>query len=107
MLAKSRTKWHVQICLFAVLVLACSAAAAQNSSKRPISISVDASHAPQRILHAQLRIPVSPGPLSLYYPKWLPADHSPDGPISNLAGLEFSVGGKELGLPAIRTGARH
>jgi len=32
----------------------------------------------------------------LFYPKWLPADHSPDGPISNLAGLKFSSQGKEL-----------
>jgi len=32
----------------------------------------------------------------LYYPKWLPADHSPDGPISNLAGLKFSWQGKYL-----------
>jgi predicted metalloprotease with PDZ domain len=96
MLARNRTRWYAQTCLFAVLVLACSAVAAQNSSQRPISISVDASHAPERILHAQLQIPVSPGPLSLYYPKWLPADHSPDGPISNLAGLKFSVGGKQL-----------
>jgi predicted metalloprotease with PDZ domain len=61
-----------------------------------IKISVDATHAPQRILHAKLKIPTRPGPLTLYYPKWMPADHSPDGPISNLAGLKFTAGGKEI-----------
>jgi len=62
----------------------------------PITISVDATHAQQRILHSNLHIPATPGPLTLYYPKWLPADHSPDGPISSLAGLKFSAAGKDI-----------
>src|ERR1700687_297776 len=61
-----------------------------------IKISVDATHAPQRILHAKLEIPTRPGPLTLYYPKWMPADHSPDGPIWNVGGLKFTAGGKEI-----------
>ena len=71
-------------------------ARAQNPPPGPIKISVDATQAPQRILHAKLEIPTRPGPLTLYYPKWMPADHSPDGPIPNLAGLKFSAGGKEI-----------
>jgi predicted metalloprotease with PDZ domain len=62
----------------------------------PISISVDATEAAQRILHAELSIPVKPGTLTLYYPKWMPADHSPDGPIWNVAGLQFSAAGKSI-----------
>jgi len=69
---------------------------AQAASVRPIKISVDATQASRRVLHSQLEIPASPGPLTLYYPKWLPADHSPDGPIPNVAGLKFSVGGKRI-----------
>ena len=69
---------------------------AQNPPPGAIKISVDATHAPQRIVHAKLEIPTRPGPLTLYYPKWMPADHSPDGPIPNLAGLKFSAGGKEI-----------
>jgi predicted metalloprotease with PDZ domain len=68
----------------------------QARSAHPIRISVDATQAPRRVLHSQLEIPVSPGPLKLYYPKWLPADHSPDGPIANVAGLRFSAAGKSL-----------
>ena len=66
------------------------------SSGGPIKIFVDATQAPRRVLHSQLEIPASPGSLTLYYPKWLPADHSPDGPISNVAGLKFSVAGKRI-----------
>lgn len=69
---------------------------AQGQPPGPIKISVDATHAPQRILHAKLEIPAAPGPLTLYYPKWMPADHSPDGPIWNLAGLKFTANGKEI-----------
>src|SRR5205809_765786 len=94
--AKSRTQWHVDIWVCALLATVCSQARAQNPSTRPIIISVDATHAPQKILHSELQIPASPGSLTLYYPKWLPADHSPDGPISNIAGLKFSSNGKEF-----------
>jgi predicted metalloprotease with PDZ domain len=70
---------------------------AQNASSQAIKISVDATHASsQKILRADLQIPASPGPLTLFYSKWLPADHSPDGPIANLAGLKFSANGKTL-----------
>jgi predicted metalloprotease with PDZ domain len=80
----------------ALSLIATTTALAQLSPPGPIAISVDATHAPQRILHAKLEIPVRPGPLTLYYPKWMPADHSPDGPIPNVAGLKFSAGGKEI-----------
>jgi predicted metalloprotease with PDZ domain len=86
------------VCAVILLVagFAAAAARAQSSPPGPISISVDATHAAQKVLHAKLEIPAKPGPLTLYYPKWMPADHSPDGPISNLAGLKFSAGGKEI-----------
>jgi predicted metalloprotease with PDZ domain len=69
---------------------------AQSRSPRPIKIFVDASDASRRILHSQMEIPASPGALTLYYPKWLPADHSPDGPISNVAGLKLFAAGKRI-----------
>lgn len=61
-----------------------------------ISLSVDATEAPRKIFHARLRIPASPGTLTLYYPKWIPGEHAPDGPINDLAGLKFSAGGQTL-----------
>src|SRR5215475_11664240 len=61
-----------------------------------ISLSVDATEAPRKIFHARLRIPATPGTLTLYYPKWIPGEHAPDGPINDLAGLKFSAGGQTL-----------
>ncbi|HVO81717.1 MAG TPA: hypothetical protein VMT28_13360 [Terriglobales bacterium] len=61
-----------------------------------ISLSVDASEAPRKILHAQLQIPASPGTLTLYYPKWIPGEHGPTGPIQDLTGLKFTANGKIL-----------
>jgi predicted metalloprotease with PDZ domain len=61
-----------------------------------ITISVDATHAPRKIFHASLRIPASAGDLTLYYPKWIPGEHAPDGPVVDLAGLFFKANGQTL-----------
>ena len=55
-----------------------------------ISLTVDATKTQNKILHAHLVMPVKPGPLTVYYPKWIPGEHGPDGPIANLTGLKFS-----------------
>jgi predicted metalloprotease with PDZ domain len=61
-----------------------------------IQLQVDLRDAPRQLFHAQELLPVKPGPLTLYYPKWIPGEHSPSGPLENLAGLRFSVDGKPL-----------
>ncbi len=61
-----------------------------------VTLSVDATSAPRKIFHASLKIPASPGDLTLYYPKWIPGEHAPDGPVIDLAGLKFSAGGQIL-----------
>ena len=59
-------------------------------------LHVDLSDAPRRLLHAQLQIPVSAGPLTLEYPQWIPGDHRPTGPIDNLAGIVMRANGQDL-----------
>jgi predicted metalloprotease with PDZ domain len=61
-----------------------------------VTLFVDATTAPRKIFHASLKIPASAGDLILYYPKWIPGEHAPDGPVVDLAGLKFSAGGKML-----------
>ncbi|MGA9508952.1 MAG: M61 family peptidase [Candidatus Sulfotelmatobacter sp.] len=61
-----------------------------------VTIFVDATSAPRKIFHAKLKIPASAGDLTLYYPKWIPGEHAPDGPVIDLAGLKFFAGGKIL-----------
>ncbi|HEX4073988.1 MAG TPA: hypothetical protein VHX49_01175 [Candidatus Acidoferrales bacterium] len=62
----------------------------------PIRLEVDATQAPQKILHAHMEMPVKPGPLVLYYPEWIPGEHMPDGPIVDVAGLKFAGNGKAI-----------
>jgi predicted metalloprotease with PDZ domain len=77
------------VCAFAAL-----AAVAQTGET--ISLTVDATQSPRKLLHTHLVIPVHPGPLTLYFPKWIPGEHQPDGPIANLTGLKFEAGGKTI-----------
>jgi len=62
----------------------------------PATIDVDARQAPRGIMSAHLRLPVSAGPLTLVYPKWLPGLHSPAGPLTSLAGPRFTADGRVL-----------
>ena len=61
-----------------------------------VELDVDASEVARRIIHAHLVIPARPGPLTLVYPKWIPGEHGPTGPITDLAGLKVTVGGREI-----------
>ena len=70
--------------------------ASASPTSAPIHLSVDLQDAPRRIFHARLDLPVRPGPLKLYFPKWIPGEHAPDGPIADLVGLKFTAGGKPL-----------
>ena len=69
---------------------------ATNSAAPRVSLWLDATEAPRRIFHARLTIPATPGMLTVYYPKWIPGEHGPTGPIQNLAGLTFRANGQTL-----------
>jgi predicted metalloprotease with PDZ domain len=80
------------LCVTAVLILAAQGALAADS----ISLNVDAMGTQQKFLRVTEAIPVEAGPLTLYYPKWIPGEHGPDGPITSLTGLKFEAGGKTI-----------
>ncbi|HEV8428892.1 MAG TPA: hypothetical protein VGQ41_13400 [Pyrinomonadaceae bacterium] len=69
-----------------------SAALAQTA----MTLNVDATDAARNIVHSKLTIPVKPGPLTLFYPKWIPGEHSPTGPINDLVGLKLTGGGRPI-----------
>jgi len=80
-----------------ILALAAfSGPARAQTASGAIHLAVDATQAPQKILHVAETIPVQQGPLTLYYPAWIPGEHAPDGPIVNVAGLEMSAAGRPL-----------
>ncbi|RPH38248.1 M61 family peptidase, partial [bacterium] len=61
-----------------------------------IKVRVDARDAPRGIFHADLQLPCTAGPLTVVYPKWIPGEHSPTGPIMQLVGVKFSTSGKPV-----------
>ena len=79
-----------------ILIALVLASAPTFAAAADITLSVDAREAPRKILHASETLPVAPGPLSLVYPKWIPGEHGPTGPIIDMAGLRLSAGGKKL-----------
>jgi len=73
-------------------------AATQVQARYPgvIELEVDASDIERRIQRVRERIPVSPGPLTLWYPQWIPGNHAPTGPINQIAGLVIHGNGQPL-----------
>jgi predicted metalloprotease with PDZ domain len=82
--------------LVSVLVLAVFMPPAHAQTQIAERLAVDATDAPRNILHATLTVPAAPGALTLVYPKWLPGNHRPTGPIQNLTGLHIKANGQEL-----------
>jgi predicted metalloprotease with PDZ domain len=66
------------------------------SAQTPITLSVDLTDAPRKIIHATETMPVQPGPMTLVYPKWIPGEHMPSGPIDNQAGFVISANGQPV-----------
>jgi predicted metalloprotease with PDZ domain len=62
----------------------------------PVALTVRLPHPGQEVFYVHEVMPVEPGALTLYYPKWIPGDHSPDGPIEEMMGLQISAGGKPI-----------
>ena len=77
--------------------LAAQTPAPSSTPPEPISLQVDATDvAALKLLHSHLSIPVTPGPLTLYYPKWIPGEHAPTGPIDGVVGMKFTVNGQPI-----------
>ena len=61
-----------------------------------ITLRVDAREAPRGLYHVQERIPVRPGPLTLRYPKYIPGEHAPTGPINSIIKFVVLAHGRPL-----------
>ncbi len=81
---------RMRISTWCLLPLLLTSAFAQDST---VTLKVDATDAPRRLFHVQMTMPAQPGPLTLLYPKWIPGEHMPVGPITNLVGLKFTAAG--------------
>ncbi len=77
------------------LLLALAAGLAALSSFAA-TVHVDASEARRGVFHTSITIPVKSGPFSFIYPKWIPGEHTPTGPLMQMAGLHVRAGGREI-----------
>jgi predicted metalloprotease with PDZ domain len=77
----------------AVVLLAGLRLCAQNDQ---IRLQVDATDAPRRLYHIHMTVPAKSGPMTLVYPKWIPGEHMPSGPIADLVGLKIQAADKTI-----------
>jgi len=66
------------------------------ANAQSIQLNVDLTDAPRNIFHSRMIFPVKPGPVTLVYPKWIPGNHRPSGPIANVTGIKMEAGGQTL-----------
>ena len=65
-------------------------------AQTPIQIAADLTDGPRKLYHAEIDLPVKPGPLTLTTPKWIPGNHRPTGPVDDITGVVFSIEGKPI-----------
>jgi predicted metalloprotease with PDZ domain len=88
-------------CLRRFLMCAVVSATAALAQEKPstIQLDVDATTISKKILAARESFPVA-SPLAhtvdLVYPKWIPGNHAPTGPIADLVNLRFTADGKAV-----------
>jgi predicted metalloprotease with PDZ domain len=79
-----------------LLLTALLAPAQPRAGSVAMTLDVDATDAPLKILHATATMPARAGAMTLFYPKWIPGEHMPSGPIANLTGLHVFADGREI-----------
>jgi predicted metalloprotease with PDZ domain len=84
----------------ALLALAATATGVAAQGSPTMTLLVDETQAPRRIAFVHEEIHVKPGTVALAYPKWIPGEHGPTGPITSFAGLR--VHGGSATLPWVR-----
>ncbi|HKT31199.1 MAG TPA: M61 family peptidase, partial [Gammaproteobacteria bacterium] len=62
----------------------------------PEILVLDARDAPRGLMTASMTIPVKPGPFTFVYPKWIPGEHGPTGPLNDISQLKVSANGQAL-----------
>jgi predicted metalloprotease with PDZ domain len=62
----------------------------------PIRITADLTEASRKLYHAEIDLPVKPGPNTFITPEWIPGNHRPTGPVADITGVVFTADGKPL-----------
>ncbi|HLM81759.1 MAG TPA: hypothetical protein VK302_14225 [Terriglobales bacterium] len=78
------------------MIAAATSASAQDTSAPVMTLVVDETQAARRIAFVHEEIQVRPGTLALAYPRWIPGEHGPTGPIQRFAALRVRSGSATL-----------
>ncbi len=62
----------------------------------PIQIVADLTETARHLYHAEIDLPVAPGPATFTTPLWLPASHQPNGSLASITGVVFTAKGEHL-----------
>ena len=93
------------ICLALLCVAAARPAAAEEpnanaqsyaTQANPETLVLDARDVGRGLMTATMQIPVKPGAFTFVYPKWVPGEHGPTGPLDNISEIKVSAGGQTL-----------
>ena len=95
---------RLSVSLICCALLAPSATSAANfaaatpyaTQAQPATLVLDASRAADGIMEVRERIPAAAGSFTVVYPKWIPGEHGPTGPLNDLAALRISANGAAL-----------
>ena len=66
------------------------------TQSNPMTVVLDATKAPIGLAYAHMTIPARPGPMTFDYPQWIPGEHGPTGPLSDVSELRMSANGAPL-----------
>lgn len=80
--------------LTALSLLVCSAQVL--TAEVPIQITADLTEGYRHLYHAEIDLPVKPGPATFITPKWIPGTHAPGGPLADITGVVFTANGQTL-----------
>ena len=61
-----------------------------------LRLSLDAADVVRKRVHTDMELSVTPGPLTLVFPKWIPGEHAPTGPLDSIVGLSITADGKAV-----------
>jgi len=78
----------LSVAWFVVFSLLSSALAATADTTLHMKVDVDTTDLARHLLRSQVTIPVEPGDVELWYPKWIPGIHGPGEQIRNVGGFQ-------------------
>lgn len=79
-----------------ILAASLFAALLASAQDNTVKLRVDATDAPRRLFHIHMTMPVKAGPITLLYPQWIPGEHAPTGPITDLVGIKIEGNGQPI-----------